>query len=470
MSCGGGKCQSKNCQSKRRKERLEKYDKPVPRYTSYPTVPSWEGISKKQWIEAAQKQLSLEKDTGISLYVHVPFCRSLCSFCACTKVISRDYTQAEDYVETVLFELDSKLQDLDVQSPNLAELHFGGGTPTWLPPENLKTLLEGIRSRFQLVENLAISIEVDPRTCSSEHVEVMAEMGVNRVSLGVQDFHEPTLKAIKRMQSYEMVESLCLNLRAKGIHQINFDLVYGLPHQTPDTLTETMVKLKRLRPTRIALYSYAHVPQLKKAQVGVEKHGLPTGAEKRELYETCSKLLKKTGYQAIGMDHFALESDELYVAYRRKKLHRNFMGYTTQSSKVLLGLGPSSLSDCNRAYMQNPKDVALWREAVRAENLQPVGGHFLTQQERELAVTIRSLMCHFEAVIPDFVEVEKSELVNQWLKEGLIRFDPVLRLLEVAEEGQIFIRNLCAELDPSFASAGAAQQGPENRPLYSRSI
>lgn len=470
MSCGGGQCQSKNCQSKRRRERLEKYDKPVPRYTSYPTVPHWEGIAKQQWVEALQRQISEAPEQGLSLYVHVPFCRSLCSFCACTKVISRDYSQAEDYVDTVLLELDTKLDELNLTQPKLSELHLGGGTPTWLPPENLHALLSGLQARFRLEEEPAISIEVDPRTCSLDHVEVMAKAGVNRVSLGVQDFHEPTLKAIKRMQTYETVKTLCLQLRSRGIGQINFDLVYGLPHQTPETLAETMTQLKKLRPTRIALYSYAHVPELKKAQVGVERHGLPTGAQKRELYDTSSRLLKAAGYQPIGMDHFALEEDELHQAYQRKRLHRNFMGYTTQASKVLIGLGPSSLSDCSLAYMQNPKDVKLWREAVQEKRLQPAGGHVLTAREREVASAIRSLMCHFEAVIPDCIEISKSEMISQWATEGLLHFDPATRLLEVAEEGQIFIRNLCAELDPAFKSSSTAQQGAGNRPLFSRSI
>jgi coproporphyrinogen III oxidase-like Fe-S oxidoreductase len=270
---------------------LVKYDQAVPRYTSYPTVPHWNGISQNDWegaVDRCLREHSKEK-AELSLYVHVPYCRSLCSFCGCTRVISRDPSKGEPFVNAILRELDLKIQRFYKNGIrlNLKELHLGGGTPTWLPSTLLEKLILGIQARFTShfermgISKRDISIEVDPRTFTLEHAKSMRKCGVTRVSLGVQDFHPETLKAIKGVQSYELVAEAVTTLRNNGITSLNFDLVYGLPYQTPDTMLDTITKVKGLNPSRIALYSYAHIPRVKLAQQGVEKHGLPAPNEKR---------------------------------------------------------------------------------------------------------------------------------------------------------------------------------------------
>jgi len=445
---------------------LAKYDRPVPRYTSYPTVPHWSGIGSEGWRSSLARGLSGSSHSDISLYVHVPFCRSLCSFCGCTKIISRDVTRAEPFVRSILRELDLKLEEIRATSPlaglGLGELHLGGGTPTWLPPEVLGDLLKQLKSRFPANGELGISIEVDPRTCTPEHVEVFRREGVRRVSLGVQDFNDATLKAIKREQPFEIVRDLVLRLRESGIEAINFDLVYGLPYQTAATMEETLRKVIDLRPSRIALYSYAHIPQIKVAQRGVEKHGLPDAILKTKLHDTASRKLQDAGYEEIGMDHFALKSDELSQAHAAGRLHRNFMGYTVQNTRLLVGLGPSSLSDSWYGFAQNEKDVALWQDNVEAGRIAPVGGHLLSADDLERRQIILDLMCRFHATCPPGLGRQIGE--NEVARDGLVTWNSHTNELVVNEKGRPFIRNICAVVDAHLAAKS------RETPLFSRSI
>ncbi|MEZ4814294.1 MAG: oxygen-independent coproporphyrinogen III oxidase [Bdellovibrionota bacterium] len=448
---------------------LKKYDVPVPRYTSYPALPHWKGISDEDWIGAVERVSEGLVELPLSLYVHIPYCQSLCSFCGCTKVISKDKSKAGPLVDTLLKELDLKLKAYfkTRNSLQLKELHLGGGSPTWLPAKEMFRLISGIVGRFK-ASYKDIAIEVDPRTLTLDHVEAMKDLGVNRVSLGVQDFNELTLAAIKRHQSYEQVLWACHKLRENKIKQINFDLVYGLPYQTLKSIKQTMDKVLDLRPTRIALYSYAHIPHVKLAQRGVEKHGLPSVELKRALFEESRNMLLAHSYQAVGMDHFAVPEDELYLAHSERRLHRNFMGYTVQNTKILLGIGPSALSDCGTAYFQNSKDVPEWYEMLANDSVAQRGGHLLSEKELKSKKTILNLMCSGVANL----EEKELELLrdSELFKDELLSISPDLRVA-VTDKGGAFVRNICAELDPLFLSAThlggvATAKGP----VFSRGV
>jgi oxygen-independent coproporphyrinogen III oxidase len=448
---------------------LARYDRPVPRYTSYPTVPYWKGISSAQWRESVQHRMDNKAELGVSLYVHVPYCHSLCSFCACTRVISRDASKGAPFVATLLRELDLKLGDLRTnesqESPKwkLREIHLGGGTPTWLAPQLLGELLREIRLRFDPVAVPEISIEIDPRTCTSEHLDTLALQGVRRVSLGVQDFHSPTLKAIKREQPYSIVRDLVSDLRDRGISSINFDLVYGLPYQSEESMDETIDRVLELAPSRIALYSYAHLPSIKAAQKGVEKHGLPDAPLKRHLYEHAREGLLEAGYLEIGMDHFARPEDDLSLAQKNGSLHRNFMGYTVQRTPLLIGLGPSSLSDSWFGFAQNEKDVALWSEKIVRGDITPIGGHLLSAEDLQRREIILDLMCRFKAQCPAPIlnELKASSV----FADHLIELNESTGVVRVTEEGQAFVRNICAVVDAHLSG-----QQEREVPLFSRSI
>lgn len=458
--------------TERRSHLIMKYDQAVPRYTSYPTVPHWTGINRSLWDESVDRCLdaSSNRNFELSLYVHVPYCRSLCSFCGCTKVISRDPSKGEPFVDAILRELDLKIQRLRRNGTqlNLKELHFGGGTPTWLPPALLEKLIAKIQVRFSShaqrmgASGRDISIEVDPRTFTLEHAQVMRKCQVTRVSLGIQDFHPETLKAIKREQSYETVLSAIKNLKGVKINSINFDLVYGLPYQTQNTIKETIAKVIELRPSRIALYSYAHIPQVKPAQKGVEKHGLPSALEKRELYELARDELLNGGYFEVGMDHFALPSDELYIALQQGKLHRNFMGYTVQKTQLLLGLGPSSLSDAWYAFSQNEKNVEMWLSRIEAGDVDPQGGHRLSSEDLLRREKILDLMCNYKTTLEesDWKSLGDSSVVS----DGLVTWESKKKMLFVTELGRPFIRNICSGFDVHF------QKSTQKTFPFSRSI
>lgn len=433
---------------------IDKYNVPCPRYTSYPPVPVWKGISRESWFTNLSN--SLLKDPSLSLYIHVPFCRELCAFCGCTKVITKDKSKGRDFLDAIKKEWELLSPNLKIK-PNLKEMHLGGGSPSWLAADELDELLTFFldNKKFHFdINDLELSIELDPRTTTYEQIIVLKKHNFKRVSLGVQDINPNVLTAIHRKQTFELIENIFSWLRNNDILQINVDLIYGLPHQSPQSIIDTLEKINTLKPTRIALYSYAHIPSLKPAQKIVERHGLPSAEEKNTLYNTAKKFLESSEYVEIGMDHFAKKEDKLYIAYLEGKLHRNFMGYTVNYSQNLLGLGPSSLSSTEKAFAQNEKEYKEWRKFILNNEIPIVHGHELSPKEEEKRKMIMNLMCKFETKL-------NQNSLEDWQKVMLLNLsnDQIVEWnhdkLRATKLGKTFIRNICMAIDDTFSSARA---------------
>lgn len=428
---------------------IEKYNIPSPRYTSYPPVPVWKGIEQKTWFQLLNQ--SLEKDSSLSLYIHVPFCKELCSFCGCTKVITKDKSKGREYLDLIKKEYALAAQKIH-SKPTLKEMHLGGGSPSWLPADELDELLSFFldSEKFQMNrDQLELSIELDPRTTTYEQVQILKKHGFNRASLGVQDTHEEVLDVIRRRQSFEQVKNVFDWLKNADIKLINIDLIYGLPKQTEQTIIETLENVRTLGPTRIAFYSYAHIPSMRPAQKIVERHGLPDAELKRKLYEVGKAFLLGHGYLEIGMDHFATAEDKLYHAYKTGNLHRNFMGYTVQYSKNLLGFGPSSLSSIDEAFAQNEKEYKDWKSLIQDDHSPIIHGHVLSNEEQNKRKMIMDLMCHFktEAKIKNLPEWQQKNLAAL-STDHLIEIHE--NVLIATEMGKTFIRNICMAIDDTY--------------------
>ena len=333
---------------------VAKYDVAGPRYTSYPTVPYWEAApNAAQWIERIGGALGQASEHGAAIYLHIPFCRALCTFCGCNTRITRSHGFVGPYIQSLLAELDLYRGQLGLPLLEFGELHFGGGTPTFLTPGELESLLAGLFQRLKARADAVASIEVDPRVTTGEQLEVLARHGFRRISLGVQDFDPRVQAIVNRVQSEQQVREVTQAARALGYDSVNFDLIYGLPLQTLAGVDATMDAVCRMRPDRIALYGYAHVPWIKPGQRRFTESDLPEGERKRALYELGRERLEREGYREIGLDHFALETDSLWRALRGGTLHRNFMGYTTAFTRPMIGLGVSSIGDAGDAFAQN---------------------------------------------------------------------------------------------------------------------
>ena len=358
---------------------IDKYNIPGPRYTSYPTVPFWDesNFTTQNWENSVIKSFNESNDSeGVSIYIHLPFCEALCTFCACHKRITKQHSVETPYLETVLKEWDlylkmfgsgemeagssssQTLKPSNSNKPKLKELHLGGGTPTFFSPENLKILLEKIFETVEIADNPEFSFEGHPNNTTKEHLQTLYDLGFRRCSFGVQDYDPKVQKAINRIQPFENVERVTNWAKEIGYKGISHDLVFGLPHQTWEKMEETIHKTLALKPDRLAFYSYAHVPWIKGVgQRGFDENDLPSGEEKRKLYENGKKLLEDLGYREIGMDHFALEHDDLYQSMISGNIHRNFMGYSSSKTQLMIGLGMSAISDSWYAFAQNEKTV-----------------------------------------------------------------------------------------------------------------
>jgi len=433
-------------------ELIAKYHVPAPRYTSYPTVPYWD--NEFQGIETWKESVRFSYDEsntkdGISLYVHLPFCESLCTYCGCNTRITRNHKVEEPYIQTVLKEWEL-YQSVFTEKPLIKEIHLGGGTPTFFSPSNLETLIEGLLLNATVHPEAEFSFEAHPANTTEEHLTTLYKLGFRRLSLGIQDFDPLVQLIINRMQSYEDVKIVTDKAREIGYTSINFDLIYGLPVQTLEGLNKTISQILRLSPDRIAFYSYAHVPWIKPGQRRYTEKDLPSIELKQKLYELGRKMLSDGGYLEIGMDHFSLPTDSLYKAQTEGNLHRNFMGYTHQYTQLMIGLGVSSISDTGYAFAQNEKKVEDYTARVEQGLIPVFKGHQLTQDDLLFRSHILNIMCKGETTW------EHSTYQNEAFQSGLNRLqvfqeDNLITLepfkLTVLPQGQRFLRNICMALD-----------------------
>jgi len=431
---------------------IQKYNIPGPRYTSYPTVPFWdkEGISMKNWKNSVVKSFKESSDSeGISLYIHLPFCESLCTFCACHKRITKRHTVEEPYLVTVLKEWDLYC-DMLGERPKIREIHLGGGTPTFFSSENLKILIDGIFKRADKFKYFEFSYEGHPNHTSEEQLQTLYDLGSRRNSFGIQDYDPKVQKAIHRVQSFDQVKKVHELSKQIGYESISHDLIFGLPFQTEESIRNTIKNTIALMPDRIAYYSYAHVPWIKGVgQRGFDENDLPKDHEKRYLYELGKQLLFEAGYKEIGMDHFALPTDSLSKAMESKSIHRNFMGYTAGKTQLMIGLGMSSISDSWYAFAQNEKSVEAYTEKVNKGELPIFRGHLLSNTDLIVRKHILNLMCNLETEWTNGLNDQtKNEIIDR-LQE--IIADDLIEISEnkitVKEEGRMFIRNICMAFD-----------------------
>jgi oxygen-independent coproporphyrinogen-3 oxidase len=434
---------------------VAKYDVAGPRYTSYPTVPYWERTpTEEMWIERIGHALSSSRDASAALYLHIPFCRSLCTYCGCNTRITRSHSIVTPYIQALLTELDLYLRHLQLAQLDVGELHLGGGTPTFLSVAELESLLSGLFRRVRARPGVIASLEVDPRVTNLEQLELLARYGFRRISLGVQDFDPRVQEIVNRVQSEEQVRQVTQSARALGFDSVNYDLIYGLPLQIRTSIDATMDAICRLRPDRVALYGYAHVPWIKPGQRRFSESDLPEGDEKRELYELGRARLSAEGYREIGLDHFALESDSLWQAVGAGTLHRNFMGYTTAHASPLIGLGVSSIGDAGDAFAQNEKDLQRYQERIANAQLPLQRGHLLDAEDMILRRHILRLMTRLTTRWEEPLDfTQHLATIEQRLAEpkadGLVQLDA--HGCRVTEKGRAFLRNICMAFDARLA-------------------
>jgi len=429
---------------------LSKYNVPVPRYTSYPTVPVWkEGIDTERWKRMFSEEFSKNNlHTGTSLYIHLPFCESLCTYCGCNKKITSNHGVEKEYIEATTNEW-RLYRQLMSEPPILREIHLGGGTPTFFSPSNLELLIDSIVKRAIVHPHREFSIEGHPNNTTKNHLTTLYDLGFRRISYGVQDHDPEVQRVINRIQPLENVRRATEEAREIGFKSVNFDLIYGLPKQTIPGIEKTIEQTIELKPDRIAFYSYAHVPWTSRGQRLFDEHDLPSAQEKLELYLKGKELLTTAGYIDIGMDHFALPGDDLYKAWLNGTLHRNFMGYTTQRTSFLLGLGVSSISDIGVAFAQNRKSLHEYYEVIDKSELPVFKGYFLNEEDVAFRKYILNIICKGftkidpvdlpvlrELCFPELEKLKKDELV-EWNEKEVI----------VTSSGRHFIRNISSAFD-----------------------
>ena len=416
-------------------ELLSRFDVSGPRYTSYPTADRFvEAFGDEDYVLALhQRQIgSAAKALPLSLYVHIPFCESLCYYCACNKIITKHHERAEVYLRYLNREIDLHTAHCG-KGQVVSQLHLGGGTPTFLTDEGLRELMAMLKRSFTLAPGGEYSIEVDPRTVDADRLAVLAELGFNRLSFGVQDFDPEVQKAVHRIQPAEQVFALVASARKLGFESINVDLIYGLPRQTPESFDRTLAQVTQLRPDRIALYAYAHLPERFKPQRRIVSAELPTGAGKVSMLSRSLEAFMAAGYVYVGMDHFALPDDALAVAKRQGRLHRNFQGYSTQPDCDLIGLGVSAIGRVGATYSQNAKTLDEYYDLLNQGRLPVVRGLALTRDDLVRRAVIMALMCQGELI---FESVEHA-----WLIDFKHYFAPEIEQLEgMAEQGLVEIR------------------------------
>lgn len=449
---------------------IDKYNRPGPRYTSYPTVPFWKNdqLAVKDWLKTIEDNTRVFDSKDISLYIHLPFCESLCTFCGCHKRITKNHGVETPYLEALKKEWALYRQALSF-NPAIKELHFGGGTPTFFPADKLVDLLQYLFIAEKVdPKEIDLSFEAHPNNTTSKHLVDLFDFGFRRLSLGIQDYSPVVQKAIHRFQTFEQVKKVHDEARALGYTSISHDLVFGLPKQTLEDIIHTVDNTLLLKPDRISLYSYAHVPWIKgNGQRGFDESDLPDGETKRELYEEAKMLLELGGYIEIGMDHFALKTDEMAVAFLEKRLWRNFMGYTTTKTSLLLGLGASSISDSWFGFAQNEKNIEKYQEKIAENQLPITKGHLLNETDLLIRGYIQDLMCHFETELKDraaYATIHKSILqeLDEMIQDHLVEVDG--NMVRVTKKGIPFVRNCCMAFDQNISSTTITEK------LFSKTI
>lgn len=449
---------------------IQKYNIAGPRYTSYPTVPFWDNstFSQNNWIDTVKKSFHQSNTTeGISIYIHLPYCHNLCTFCACHKHITKQHSVEATYIETLLKEWKLYTALFDT-IPIIKELHLGGGTPTFFSSESLTQLINGIFQDAKRHQDYQFSFEAHPNETRKQQMQTLFDLGFKRTSFGIQDYDTVVQKAINRVQTYQTVENINSISRQIGYESISHDIIFGLPFQTKNSIVDTIKKTVRLKPDRIAYYSYAHVPWIKGVgQRGFDEKDLPKDSEKRELYELGKKLFFEAGYEEIGMDHFALKDDKLFKAMKNKTLHRNFMGYTSGKTKLMVGLGMSSISDTWYAFAQNEKSVSDYIKRVDDGKLPVFRGHILTKKDLIIRQHILNLMCNLETSWEDKnMQIDEIPDILGRLKE--MQDDNLIDIsnnkLIVKEDSKMFIRNVCMAFDLHLIN-----HKPENK-IFSMTI
>ena len=451
---------------------LDKYNQPGPRYTSYPTAPEWDdSFDAEQLRQAFREANAKPQPAPISLYFHIPFCESLCLYCGCNVVINKKHEVALPYLTHLKSEIDWVSEEVD-RSRKVEQLHWGGGTPTYLSPEQVEDLYGYIADRFSLSPTAEISIEVDPRVTTQEHCRALRRSRFNRISMGIQDFDPIVQNAINRVQPYEETRRLFDYCRELGFESINIDLIYGLPHQTTESFDNTVDKIISMNPDRIAVFSYAHVPWMKRQQ-GCFARFLPDGLEKFRIFTQATRKLTAAGYRYIGLDHFARPEDEISHAQDERTLHRNFQGYTTKAGCDLYAMGVSAISGLEGVYAQNCRELPRYYEAIDGGRWPTVRGMRVNEEDKLRRSVINRILCHTVVVKSeierdfgiDFDEHFSAELVRlkQLERDGLVRLSK--GRIEMAPVGRIFIRNVAMAFDEYL-------NRPETQPkrMFSRTL
>ncbi len=444
-------------------EQIERYNRPGPRYTSYPTVPVWDhGFGEEDYRAALAATAASPADT-LSVYVHLPFCAERCAYCGCNATVTRHGRVVDSYLDRVERELALVVPLLGGRR-QVVQLHWGGGTPNFLDEAQARRLMGLLDAAFAIDRGGEVSLEMDPRIGTREQVALYRELGFNRVSLGVQDIDPQVQVAIGRVQPFSQTEGLYEACRELGFSSINLDLVYGLPYQDAAVFGRTLEAIIGLRPDRLACFSYAHLPNARANQKQVDARGLPEPYAKFGLFQQAIERLSEAGYDWVGLDHFALAADELAVAARERRLHRNFMGYTTRPAPHMVAFGVSSIGDLGGCYVQNDAGLGRYQKSLDAGRLPVVRGMRLSHDDQQRRAAITHLMCNLElpyTMAADPALIDSFSRVAAYSDEGLVTFDGE-RIL-VTELGRYFVRNLCMELDAHLPKTAG-------RPLFSKTI
>jgi oxygen-independent coproporphyrinogen-3 oxidase len=434
---------------------IQRYDKAGPRYTSYPTAPQFSADFDESQLRRAITRSNNEMiPKPLSLYVHIPFCDTVCFYCACNKIVTKNHAVTPEYLQLLDQEM-RMLAPLFDSDRELEQLHLGGGTPTFLNQDEMKSLMRSIGQSFNLADDCEMSIEIDPRKVTNDSIRELAQMGFNRMSLGVQDFDAKVQQAVNRVQPYEMVRERLESARDAGIVSVNMDLIYGLPHQSVETFGNTLDQVLGLRPDRLSVFNYAHLPERFKPQRRIDQVDLPEPAEKLDILQMMVERLQAAGYVYIGMDHFALETDSMVKAQQEGTLQRNFQGYSTHADADLIAIGVSSISLIGDSYSQNATGIDDYRASINAGKLPVVRGLTMNDDDRLRKAVITQLICHFRLDIP-LVEqqwginfkkyfAEEYKELRELERDGLLKLDP--NSIRVEPKGRFLIRNVCMVFD-----------------------